>query len=185
MEIPELIPPTACSPRTRPDFDQLYSLAFPLVARFVAKMGGNFDDARDIFQDALVIFHEKHEDPRFHIRVPHQAYLLGIAKHLWIARFKEARAYVMLDETENTISIPDRFHPSVNELRVLKLLERSGQKCLSLLRAFYYEKLPVKQIARRLGYATEHSASVQKYKCIEKIRTTLKQHAVSYEDFID
>ena len=40
-------------------FAQLYEETFPNVAKFVANRGGTFDDAKDIFQDALVILYEK------------------------------------------------------------------------------------------------------------------------------
>ena len=40
-------------------FAQLYEETFPKVAKFVANRGGTFDDAKDIFHDALVILYEK------------------------------------------------------------------------------------------------------------------------------
>jgi DNA-directed RNA polymerase specialized sigma24 family protein len=40
-------------------FMKLYQEAFPLVARHVSKMGGSFDEAKDIFQNALVVYYEK------------------------------------------------------------------------------------------------------------------------------
>ena len=67
--------------------------------------------------------------------------------------------------------------------RLLQFLEKAGQKCLDLLRAFYYQKTPVKQLAETLGYANEHSASVQKYKCLEKVRHSIQQKSLRYEDF--
>jgi RNA polymerase sigma factor (sigma-70 family) len=166
-------------------FEDLYESAFPPVARFVSKMGGSFEDAKDVFQDALIVFHEKHANPEFSIQVAEEAYILGIAKHLWIRKFNKERNLVSLDTTEAEINIPDDFYPAVNEVRLLQMIEQTGQKCLNLLRAFYYKKLPVKQIAKALGYTSEHSASVQKYKCIEKIRSSIKQQSISYEDLID
>ncbi|MCB0583518.1 MAG: hypothetical protein KDD10_29835, partial [Phaeodactylibacter sp.] len=40
-------------------FEQLYSSCFPKVARLVKALGGEYEDARDIFQDALVVLYEK------------------------------------------------------------------------------------------------------------------------------
>ncbi len=37
---------------------QLYQQAFPLVAKFVRNRNGSFEEAKDIFQDALVIYYE-------------------------------------------------------------------------------------------------------------------------------
>ncbi len=40
-------------------FMALYKKAFLPVSRYVARMGGSFEEAQDIFQDALVIYYEK------------------------------------------------------------------------------------------------------------------------------
>ncbi|WP_246230140.1 RNA polymerase sigma factor [Mucilaginibacter humi] len=33
-------------------FINLYKKAFPIVAKYVSRMGGSFDEAKDVFQDA-------------------------------------------------------------------------------------------------------------------------------------
>jgi len=40
-------------------FIEAYEIAFPKVASFVKKLGGTFEEAKDIFQGALVIYYEK------------------------------------------------------------------------------------------------------------------------------
>jgi RNA polymerase sigma factor (sigma-70 family) len=163
-------------------FAELYETAFPLVARFVGKMNGSFDDAKDIFQDALVLFYEKTQQRNFRPAVSDEAYILGIAKHLWIRKFNRDIKNVPPDRFEAEISLDDNA-ATINESKLLQLLESTGKKCLDLLRAFYYEKLPMRNIAHLFNYRSEHSATVQKYKCIEKIREEIKTKSVSYEDF--
>jgi hypothetical protein len=41
----------------------------------------------------------------------------------------------------------------------------------------------MKQIAQRFGLSGERSAAVQKHKCLEKVRNTVKEKALTYEDF--
>ncbi|HEY9533595.1 MAG TPA: sigma-70 family RNA polymerase sigma factor, partial [Mucilaginibacter sp.] len=40
-------------------FISLYKSAFPAVAKYVSRLGGSFDETRDVFQDALVVYYEK------------------------------------------------------------------------------------------------------------------------------
>jgi RNA polymerase sigma factor (sigma-70 family) len=167
------------------NFETLYEQCFPLVARFVSKRSGSFQDAKDIFQDALVIYHEKSQSKNFKVDVTPEAYVLGIARHLWARKFGEDVRKVSAESLEADFSIPDDYFPSVNENLLLKLLEKTGEKCLSLLRFFYFEKQSIHELKRRFGFQSEHSASVQKYKCIEKVRETIKQNAISYEDFLE
>ena len=154
-------------------FEGLYKDVFPAFARFAAKLNASFEDAKDIFHDALVIFYEKSTEPGFALKSSPEAYIVGIAKHLWIRKFHRDRHKVSLDAAESEIAIPADFYPAVNEIRLLKVLEASGKKCLELLQKFYYEKCPLKEIAKTLGYSSEHSVSVQKFKCIGKVRDAI------------
>jgi DNA-directed RNA polymerase specialized sigma24 family protein len=165
-------------------FGELYETAFPVVARFVAKHGGSFDDAQDIFQDALVIYHEKQQNG-LALRESEEAYIFGISKHLWIRKFNCDRKWVPLNDTEREIEIPADYFPSINTSRLLSFLERVGEKCMNLLSSFYLEEKKIPEIAKAFDFGSEHSASVQKYKCIEKLREAVKQKPELYESLFE
>jgi len=55
---------------------------------------------------------------------------------------------------------------------------------MDLLRSFYYDELPLNDIAETYGFSGIRSATVQKYKCLEKVRETVKEKALTYEDFL-
>ena len=168
------------------DFEELYELAFPLVAKFVRKSNGSFQEAKDIFHDALIIFYEKQVANSISIQVPAEIYLLGIAKHLWLRKFKQEKGNVSFDELEQEISIPeDYFQENKEHNRLLALLQISGRKCLQLLQAIYYDQLALPDIATIFGYSTVRSATVQKYKCLEKVRDKVKEKAIRYEDLLE
>lgn len=162
-------------------FIELYEGAFPKVARFVAHRGGSFQDAKDIFQDSLVIFYEKKVSLASDIKLSDEAYLIGIAKHLWIRKFKDDQRKVGLDVIEKLINIPEEyFEPADN--RLVSLLELTGKKCLTLLRAFYYDNFSLEHIKEKFAFSSLHSASVQKHKCIDKMRNIVEQKSLGYED---
>jgi hypothetical protein len=54
-----------------------------------------------------------------------------------------------------------------------------------LLKSFYYDKMPMSDIGRSFGFSGERSATVQKFKCLEKVRDTVKSKALQYEDFVE
>jgi DNA-directed RNA polymerase specialized sigma24 family protein len=173
------------SPERKELFMALYKKAFPAVAKYVSKMGGSFDEAKDVFQDALVIYYEKLVNESITLNTNEQAYLLGIAKNLWARKFRENLHYTSLDTlTEDHSFIEDDdAHPC--STRILNYLETAGQKCMEILKAFYYDNLPVNAIASLFGYSGTHSATVQKYKCMEKVRETIKEKSLAYEDFVE
>ncbi len=166
-------------------FEELYERVFPLVAKFVSHRRGTFQDAKDIFQDALVILYEKIAGQALEVRSSEERYILGIAKHLWIRTYHHDRVHVSLDDFESALLLPDLSTPSLAAGRLIEFLERTGKRCLEMLRAFYYDKLPMNQIASEFGYGNVHSATVQKYKCLEKVRDEIKKRSIAYEDFVE
>ncbi len=154
-----------------------YISYFPKVASFIAKRGGNLEDAKDIFQESLVILYEK-KNTEFNLN--EEAYLFGICKNLWFKHSNDTLKF----QIENTDFIEDP-EPAVDENRLLKLLNSVGKKCMRLLRSFYYDNQKVENIKEEFGFSSNHSTTVQKYKCLEKIRETVKQNSLKYESFFE
>jgi DNA-directed RNA polymerase specialized sigma24 family protein len=165
-------------------FRQLYQQAFPLVAKYVHTMGGSFDEAKDVFQDALVIYYEKFAAGGITLKYSERSYILGIAKHCWAKKNKGNNRYTSLPDSLQGIALEESAGSSSAE-KLLELLNTSGQKCMELLRAFYYDKLPMQKIASMFGFSGERSATVQKYKCLEKVRDIVKNKSLTYEDFLE
>jgi len=172
----------AIIPQTQQElFIRLYQSAFPGVASFIRKMGGNFDEAKDIFQDALLLYYEKTRAQDFRPEQSEQAYLMGICKHLWYRSHRGEKAGLPLDENLN---ISEEKEPEVSG-RLMRLVELSGKKCLELLKAFYYDRLNMKELSQSFGFSGERSATVQKHKCLEKVRNEIQQRALNKTDFYE
>jgi len=160
---------------------ELYKSTFPAVARHVAKMGGSFDDARDVFQDALVVYYEKTVTGNLDLQ-NNRAYLMGIARHLWLKKFRAGQETMPISDN---IDLADETEQVPSSARVLQYLQTAGKKCMDLLSAFYYDKLPMRDVATLFGYSGERSVTVQKHKCLQKVRDTVKQKSLTYADFIE
>ncbi len=158
----------------------LYQAAFPSVARFVRRQGGELDTARDLFQEALVIYWEKVMIDGFQPNQSHQAYLFGIARKLWLR--KREKPHPSSDLLVEAVQEPADESPAIE--KILRFLAQAGQKCMDLLQAFYYEQLPMRELAERFGYRNERSATVQKYKCLEKVRDQVREKSMTYADFL-
>lgn len=164
-------------------FIELYQKAFPSVARYVSKMGGSLEEAKDVFHDAIILWYERNAGSENPVRQEH-AYVLGIAKHLWTKRFQEKTRYTPLDFPEKMDPLSAKEEAASSE-KLLRFLETAGQKCMELLRAFYYDKLPLENLAGKFGFSGVRSATAQKFKCLEKVRDTVKEKSLQYDDFLD
>jgi len=158
----------------------LYKSAFPAVAKYVSRMGGNFDEAKDVFQDALVVYYEKTTRTPT-VLTNDIGYLVGTAKNLWLKRYYQTSLNLPLDHIE----IPLANDESPSSKRLLRFLETAGRKCMDLLKSFYYDQMSLQEIADEFGYSGTRSATVQKYKCLEKVRETVKEKSLVYDDFME
>jgi len=155
--------------------EEIYEEIYPAVASFVSKMGGTAEDAKDIFHDALIIAFEKENIENL------SAYVVGVAKHLWLRKYKQD---IRFNDFEKNIAIPEEeHHPVVSKL--LRLIETAGKGCLDLLQAFYYEKRSAESIASEFRYSNAHSATVQKHKCLQRLRSFVKTRSLDYESFVE
>jgi DNA-directed RNA polymerase specialized sigma24 family protein len=93
-------------------FMALYKKAFSPVARYVARMGGSLEEAQDIFQDTLVIYYEKvTSTTKPEIIVSEKAYLVGIAKKLWLQHYKAGSNYRPLTDLIQKLSRMSNLPP--------------------------------------------------------------------------
>lgn len=164
-------------------FISLYQKAFPAWAKYISERNGTLEEAKDIFQDALIICYEKKISAPDHLKNT-EAYLLGTARNLWFKKYKDNNKSVPLDSAVPEMIMPaDEEKPSSKKL--LRFLETTGEKCMELLRAYYYDKMPLPDMAKFFGFSGTRSATVQKYKCVEKVRKTIKEKSLAYEDFLE
>lgn len=63
---------------------ELYREVFPEAARLIKRLGGNLEEAKDAFHDALLIHLEREAKGTLQVRTSAKAYLIGITKILWL-----------------------------------------------------------------------------------------------------
>ncbi len=172
-----------------------YERLFPLVARFVAKRGGTLDEAKDVFHDALLVYYEHVRHRKLELQQNESAYIYGVARHLWTKRYWENQRHASLDQLMDAFEDKEESHGdwmgfepekatgAVTD-RIARVLQAAGQKCMQLLTAFYYERLDMQELAQRFGFSGTRSATVQKFKCLQKVKQVVKDKSLQYEDFI-
>jgi DNA-directed RNA polymerase specialized sigma24 family protein len=162
-------------------FIRLYETVFPKAAAFVYKMGGSLEEAKDVFQDALIIYYEKRTS-NSSVHSDESYYILGICKNLWYKNYHKNKISRPLSLI--TLRQDEEKEPEVSK-KLMRFVELSGKKCLELLTNYYYNKSGMKELAVKFGFSGERSATVQKFKCLEKVRDAIKEKSLSKEDFYE
>lgn len=158
-------------------FKALYDY-YPMVKSLVLKNSGTEEDAKDLFQNALIIFYKKAIDRDFVLTSKISSYIYAVCDNNWkkkLTRDKSRHHSDINDLQERThaeemiVDMDNQNIPSIKDT-VDELLETIGEPCKSILVMHEYQKLNMKQITEALGYANEHTTRQQKYKCIQKLK---------------
>ena len=154
---------------------QLYRRVFPSVRRLVGRQGGSEQDAQDVFQDALVIFYEQAVAGTLVLTASASTYLVGTSRHLWHHELRR-RARLPQGSLPDDAELQPADEPAEAEsdFAVLDYVENLGEKCRQVLLSFYYFQQPLAQIAATHGYRSVRSATVQKFKCLERLRQSVR-----------
>ena len=71
------------------NFEDLYKLHFPKIKAFVLKNSGNADDARDVFQETMIVLIDKINKPDFVLSSSLGTFLFAVSKNIWFTRLRE------------------------------------------------------------------------------------------------
>lgn len=148
------------------------------VTAFVLRNNGTLDDAEDMLQEALVVLWERVQGGRFEYSARLDTFVFATVKNMWMRRLFRKRHEV--PESRDAGDRPDDALSALEEMitgeesRIVKeALNELGEPCRNLLLLFYWEELPMDQIAARLGFANAETAKSKKYQCKKALQALL------------
>lgn len=152
----------------------IYKQHSKIVIGWIVQNDGEVVDAEDIFQEAMVVLYEKAQSEEFRLSCKIGTYLFAVSKHLWYKKLKQ-NSRVRFDGDDNTELVyeEDIVGHEERELHYEQLdlaLDKLGEPCRSLLKAYYQQEKSMQQIADDFGYTNSDNAKTQKYKCLNRLR---------------
>ena len=155
--------------------DTLYKSHFPMVQHFVINNNGSFDDAKDVFQEAMITLYEKVQTDSFTLTCQIKTYLFSICKHLWLKRLQQMGRYnAPLSSEEESVSVEvdmEEFNKKDAAFAIMdRALNSLGEPCKSLLEGYYLNKKGMQELADDFGYTNADNAKNQKYKCLMRLK---------------
>ena len=144
----------------------------PEVKRFLNTLGCRAADAEDLFQEALLLYIRKKEDPSFTLTVDAIHYVKSTCKLLWYNQARKIGKQVKVEITEELVAEEQSawFQKEMALRLVEQTLEKLGKQCQELLHLFYGLGWNMVDIAQKIGLRNDKVAKVQKYRCIQKAK---------------
>ena len=155
--------------------ESLYKSHFTMIQHFVINNNGSFDDARDVFQEAMITLYEKVQTDSFVLSCQIKTYIFSICKNLWLKRLQQMGKYsTPLSTEEESISVEADLEELEKKDAAFAIMNRAlnslGEPCKSLLEGYYLNKKGMQELAADFGYTNADNAKNQKYKCLMRLK---------------
>lgn len=146
-----------------------------MVQSFVLNNNGTYDDARDIFQEAMIVLYENAKTESFVLTCQIKTYLYSVCRRLWLKRLQHLNRYrSQVESLAETVPVEENLEYQEKRNADFAIMERAlgslGEPCKSLLEAYYLQKKDMTHIAASFGYTNADNAKNQKYKCLLRLK---------------
>ena len=164
----------------RKAIEAIYKQHYNMVQSLVLNNSGYPDDARDIFQEAMIVLYEKVRSGSFELNCQLKTYLYSVCRRLWLKRLNQMqRISPEVESLGETVPVEEELEKHEQRNQDFLVMEQSlnnlGEPCRSLLKAYYLEKKNMVEIAGDFGYTNADNAKNQKYKCLMRLKKIFSQ----------
>jgi len=146
----------------------------PMIRLMVTQMGGSPEDARDLFQEGLMIILEKIDNREFALTCKFKTFLYSICENLWkmaVMKQKSAKNYFLRREEEDAeTDHDDRIDNEMCQAIFREAFESLDEVSKKILKLYWLDKSPA-EISEKLGYTYNY---VRKKKCEAQAELTEK-----------
>jgi RNA polymerase sigma factor (sigma-70 family) len=179
----KLLEGLACSDRKA--IETIYKQHYNMVQALILSNSGYPDDARDIFQEAMIVLYQKVKSGSFELNCQLKTYLYSVSRRLWLKRLSQTQKILTSTSSEvealqETVPVEDELERHEQRNLDFQVMEQSlnnlGEPCRSLLKAYYLEMKSMVEIAGDFGYTNADNAKNQKYKCLMRLKKIFSQY---------
>ncbi|MBN2349367.1 MAG: sigma-70 family RNA polymerase sigma factor [Bacteroidales bacterium] len=147
----------------------VYKQYYPLIRSYITLNRGSDEDAKDIFQEAIIVIFKNSKQSDFSINSSFKTYLYSVCKIIWLKQLRSRnihlRNLVELTEFVEFSSKDQKSFEDSLEFRIFrKHFDKLGKDCQKVLQ-MAMNKIPMEEIALEMGYKSEKFARNRAYRC--------------------
>lgn len=157
----------------------LYKACLPKIKRMVYRLGGTNDDAKDVFQDGVLVLYRKIRGEGM-VYENIEAFFFTLCRNLWINKLRRERKMLhpeVLPERED-VQADIHHHMMVKEYNkgLEELFDRLGERCAQLLKLVYVRQMRPEEIVREMDMSSTDVVKTTKNRCKNKLVELLDEH---------
>lgn len=154
--------------------ETIYKENYNLIQALVINNNGTAEDAKDIFQEAIIVLYEKARSDNFELNCQIKTFVYSVSRRLWLKRLMHQNRFSLSETSEEHVVVEEDVEEHEKRNTEFTMMERAmgglGEPCKSLLEAFYLQKRSMQEIAGSFGYTNAENAKNQKYKCLVRLK---------------
>ncbi|MCB0774979.1 MAG: sigma-70 family RNA polymerase sigma factor [Chitinophagaceae bacterium] len=152
-----------------------------MVQALIINNNGSADDAKDIFQETMIVLFEKVRSSGFELNCQIKTFVYSVARRLWLKRLQQQNRYTAPgDSMESVVPVEEDLDAHDQRNAEFEMMEKAinnlGEPCKSLLEAYYLQNQSMQEIAASFGYTNADNAKNQKYKCLVRLKKIFFTH---------
>ena len=152
--------------------NHLYETALPQIIKYINMNNGDEDEAKDVFQDAVVALFTTVRLGKYEMDKDVNGFLYFVSRNLWINRVKKRNKQYDISQVrlpwaeDNPMAI---MITKDKEALIEKFMGMIGEKCQKLLKYVIYDNLSLKEVAQLMNFSSEAVAKNAHYRCKQKM----------------
>ncbi|HEY6505171.1 MAG TPA: sigma-70 family RNA polymerase sigma factor [Chitinophagaceae bacterium] len=160
--------------------ETIYKENYNMVQALIINNNGSADDAKDVFQEAMIVLYEKARSGTFELNCQIKTYVYSVSRRLWLKKLQQASRYTEVGDIEGIVPVEEDIGEHEKRNTEFEMMEKAigslGEPCKSLLEAYYLQKKNMQEIAAGFGYTNAENAKNQKYKCLMRLKKIFFTH---------
>jgi RNA polymerase sigma factor (sigma-70 family) len=161
--------------------EAIYRDNYNMVQSLIINNNGSSDDAKDIFQETMIVLYEKVKSGSFELNCQIKTFVYSVARRLWLKRLQQQNRYSAPgDSMAEVVAVDQELQDHEQRNAEYEMMETAinhlGEPCKSLLESYYLQKQNMQVIAQQFGYTNADNAKNQKYKCLMRLKKIFFAH---------
>lgn len=161
--------------------DFIYKQNYRTIVKMIMNHKGSEDEAKDVYQEALIVFWQKALRTDFVLTAKISTYIYAIAKNLWK---KELDRKSRLTEPSKDVEYENDTDKKERVKIINDCIASLGNVCRQVLTYYYFDGLSMQDIAQKMGFSNADTAKTKKYKCKQELDKLIKTKYTK-KDFLD
>ena len=154
---------------------RLYVAYFPMVMQLILNNNGTPDDAKDIYQEAIIVLYNKVKKGDFELNSKLKTFIYSVCRRLWRKRLSQMNRYGGDIQDFNEYQpveeeVEEHGERDIQFSKMQSALQMLGEPCKTIIEDFYIHNRSMQEICESFGYTNADNAKTQKYKCLQRLK---------------